>query len=158
MRKKILVLGNNLYQMNLINQINKKKKFDTYVLSNEYQNKSKLIKRFYTIDIKNYKKVLNIFRKNRFSKLISISSDIPLKTLGYINSKLNLDGPKFKDSIIATEKDSLRSFLNKIKGNQPKFKLYNGKNLLGEKKIKTPTILKETNTSGSRGIYKIKNI
>ena len=61
--KKILVLGNNLYQLNLINEINKNNKYDTYVLSNKYQNKNKFIKKFYTINIKNYKKVLNIFKK-----------------------------------------------------------------------------------------------
>ena len=157
MKKKILVLGNNLYQLNLINEINKNNKYDTYVLSNKYQNKSKFIKKFYTIDIKNYKKVLNIFKKKNFSKVISIGSDIPLKTIGYINTKLNLDGLKFKDSIIATEKDSMKKFLSKIKVCQPDFNIYNGRNLLKDKKIKTPTILKETSSSGSRGIYKIVN-
>ena len=157
MKKKILVLGNNLYQLNLINEINKKNKYDTYVLSNKYQNKSKFIKKFYTIDIKNYKKVLNIFKKKNFSKVISIGSDVPLKTIGYINTKLNLGGLKFKDSIIATEKNSMKKFFSKIKISQPKFKLYNGRNLLKEIRIKTPTILKETSSSGSRGIYKIEN-
>ena len=157
MKKKILVLGNNLYQLNLINEINKNNKYDTYVLSNKYQNKSKFIKKFYTIDIKNYKKVLNIFKKKNFSKVISIGSDVPLKTIGYINTKLNLGGLKFKDSIIATEKNSMKKFFSKIKISQPKFKLYNGGNLLKEIRIKTPTILKETTSSGSRGIYKIEN-
>lgn len=157
MKKKILVLGNNLYQLNLINEINKNNKYDTYVLSNKYQNKSKFIKKFYTINIKNYKKVLNIFKKQKFSKVISIGSDIPLKTIGYINTKLNLNSLKLKDSIIATEKDSMKKFFFKIKINQPDFKIYNGSNLLKEKRIKTPTILKETSSSGSRGIYKIES-
>ena len=157
MKKKILVLGNNLYQLNLINEINKNNKYETYVLSNKYQNKSKFVKKFYTINIKNYKKVLNIFKKKNFSKVISIGSDVPLKTIGYINTKLNLGGLKFKDSIIATEKNSMKKFFSKIKISQPKFKLYNGGNLLKEIRIKTPTILKETTSSGSRGIYKIEN-
>ena len=71
MKKKILVLGNNLYQLNLINEINKNNKYDTYVLSNKYQNKSKFIKKFYTINIKNYKKVLNIFKAKIFKSNFS---------------------------------------------------------------------------------------
>ena len=79
-------------------------------------------------------------------------------TLGYLNTKFKLPGTNFKLAKILTDKFRIRKILKKNNFYQPKFflidKEFKKKNLLKKKVY----LIKPLDSSGSRGIYEIKNI
>ena len=100
---------------------------------------------------------MNIFKKEKFDKIISTGSDVTLKTIGLINSKLNLTGLKIRDSKIVTNKIIMKNFMIKHKIPTPKFKIFE---ILDNNQINSfqlPVILKNIALSGSRKIQKIYN-
>ena len=155
-KKKFLILGSNLYQQNLAQELINKK-YDISILSNSKITKKIKIKKFYKIDVKNHRTILNIFKKEKFDKIISTGSDAPLKTIALINSKLNLKGLKIRDSKIVTNKIIMKNFMIKHKIPTPKFKSF--KTLTNDEvnNFQLPVILKNISLSGSREIYKIYN-
>ena len=152
-KKKILILGSNLYQQNLAQELINKK-YNISILSNTKIAKKIKIEKFYKIDVKNHRKILNIFKKERFEKIISTGSDVMLKTIGLINSKLNLKGLKIRDSKIVTNKIIMKNFMIKNKILTPKFKILDNDGL---NNFQLPVILKNIALSGSRKIQKIYN-
>lgn len=152
-KKKILILGSNLYQLNLAQELINRK-YNISILSNIKISKKIKIKKFYKVNVQNHSKILSIFKKEKFEKIISTGSDVTLKTIGLINSKLNLKGLKIRDSKIVTNKIIMKYFLIKNKIPTPKFKI-----LDNDKKnnFQLPIILKNIGLSGSRKIQKIYN-
>jgi phosphoribosylamine-glycine ligase len=155
-KKKILILGSNLYQQNLAQELINKK-YNISILSNTKIAKKIKIEKFYKIDVKNHRKILNIFKKERFEKIISTGSDVMLKTIGLINSKLNLKGLKIRDSKIVTNKIIMKNFMIKNKILTPKFKIFKILDNDGLNNFQLPVILKNIALSGSRKIQKIYN-
>ena len=155
-KKKILILGSNLYQQNLAQELINKK-YDISILSNTKISKKIKIKKFYKIDVKNHRAILNIFKKEKFDKIISTGSDVTLKTIALINSKLNLKGLKIRDSKIVTNKITMKNFMIKHKILTPKFKLFKILNNNEINNFELPVILKNISLSGSRKIQKIYN-
>lgn len=152
-KKKILILGSNLYQQNLAQELINRK-YNISILSNtKISNKIK-IKKFYKVDVQNHRKILSIFKKEKFNRIISTGSDVTLKTIGIINSKLNLKGLKIKDSSIVTNKIIMKNFMIKHKIPTPKFKILDNDEI---NNFQLPIILKNIALSGSRKIQKIYN-
>ncbi len=155
-KKKILILGSNLYQQNLAQELINKN-YNISILSNTKISKKIKINKFYKIDVYNHRKILNIFKKEKFDKIISTGSDVTLKTIGLINSKLNLKGLKIRDAKIVTNKVIMKNFMIKHKIPTPKFKIFK---ILDNNQINNfqlPVILKNITLSGSRKIQKIYN-
>ncbi len=114
-------------------------------------------KNFVNIDFNDKKKVINFVKKKKINYLYSSQSDVGVLTLGYINTKLSLPGTSFKLAKILTDKFKIRKILKRHNFDQPKFYLLNknfNKNIfLNNKKY----LLKPLDSSGSRGIYELKN-
>ena len=77
-----------------------------------------------------------------------------LKTIGIVNSKLNLKGLKIRDSKIITNKIIMKNFMIKHKISTPEFKILDNDKI---NNFLLPTILKNIGSSGSRKIQKIYN-
>lgn len=114
-------------------------------------------KNFVNIDFNNKKKVINFVKKKKINYLYSSQSDVGVLTLGYLNTKFRLPGTSFEIAKILTDKFKIRKILKKKNFYQPKFFLLNKnlkKNIFIDKKI---YLVKPLDSSGSRGIYEVKN-
>ena len=102
------------------------------------------------------KKIID-FIKKRDQLLIYISIRCRVLTLGYLNTKFKLPGTSLKLAKILTDKFKIRTILKKNNFHQPKFFLinkdFNKKKFLNKKNF----LVKPLDSSGSRGIYEIKN-
>lgn len=114
-------------------------------------------KDFVNIDFNDKKKVIDFIKNKKINYLYSSQSDAGILTLGYINSKLKLPGISFKLAKILTDKFKIRQILKKNNFYQPNFFLWN---VNSKKKIifnKNKFLIKPLDSSGSRGIYEVKN-
>ena len=112
---------------------------------------------FVNIDFNNKKKMINFIRRKKINYLYSSQSDVGVLTLGYLNTKFKLPGTSLNLAKTLTDKFKIRQILKKNNFHQPKFFLinkdFNKKNLLNKKNF----LIKPLDSSGSRGIYEIKN-
>ena len=128
-----------------------------YLLDKNKDCFAKLNSDFVNIDFNNKKKIINFIKKKRINYLYSSQSDVGVLMLGYLNTKFKLPGTSFKLAKILTDKFKIRNILRKNNFHQPKFFLIN-KDF--KKKIffnKKNFLIKPLDSSGSRGIYEIKN-
>ena len=109
------------------------------------------------IDFNNKKKMISFIRRKKINYLYSSQSDVGVLTLGYLNTKFKLPGTSLNLAKTLTDKFKIRQILKKNNFHQPKFFLinkdFNKKNLLNKKNF----LIKPLDSSGSRGIYEIKN-
>ena len=101
--------------------------------------------------------MINFIRRKKINYLYSSQSDVGVLTLGYLNTKFKLPGTSLNLAKTLTDKFKIRQILKKNNFHQPKFFLinkdFNKKNLLNKKNF----LIKPLDSSGSRGIYEIKN-
>lgn len=154
-KKKFLVLGSNFYQESLIKDLIENN-HEVSVASNKIIKSNLKINKFYKVSVLNNKKILKIFKENKYDEIISTGSDIVLKSIAYINSKLKLNGLKLRDYGIISNKQKMKKFFIKNNINTPKIINLNYLKNTSQKKFK-PVILKEIDNSGSRNIFKINN-
>lgn len=154
-KKKFLVLGSNFYQESLIKDLIENN-HEVSVASNKIIKSNLKINKFHKVSVSNNKKILKIFKENKYDEIISTGSDIVLKSIAYINSKLKLNGLKLRDYGIISNKQKMKKFFIKNNINTPKIINLNYLKNTSQKKFK-PVILKEIDNSGSRNIFKINN-
>ena len=112
---------------------------------------------FINIDFNNLKSVVKFIKREKINYLYASQSDIGILTLGFINTKFKFPGTSFKLAKILTDKYKIRRILKKNNFHQPKFFLLS-KN--SRKKLSFDNksyLIKPLDSSGSRGIYEIKN-
>jgi hypothetical protein len=81
---------------------------------------SKLVYKYYSTPFKEREEILMILRNEKIKKIYSFATEAPINLIGFLNSKLNLDGIKYNQTSLITNKYALRCKLkNKIL--QPKF-------------------------------------
>ena len=115
-------------------------------------------KNFINIDFNDRKKIINFIKKKKINFIYISQSDVGIKTLGYINSKLKLPGIDYTVAKILTNKGSIRKILTKNDFFQPKFIISKDPkeiiNFIDNKKC----IIKPVDSSGSRGVNEIQKI
>jgi biotin carboxylase len=129
----------------------------SYLLDKNKNCFASLSKDFINIDFNNIKKVIKFIKKEKINYLYTSQSDIGVLTLGYINSKFKFPGTSYELAKILTDKSKIRRILKKKNFHQPKFFLLS-KN--SKKKISFNNksfLIKPLDSSGSRGIYEIKD-
>jgi biotin carboxylase len=121
---------------------------------------SKLADYFYPIDIVDNKAVLELAIKHKINGIMTMQSDIPVPTVGFINDELKLNGISLKTANICSFKNLTRIELQKKNAAQPLFKVINSKEIAKEiaPEISFPLILKSSDSSGSRGVVKVNNL
>ena len=78
MKKKILILGCNCYQIPLIKEA-KKMNYDIFVISKYYNKKiNNLVKKFFKIDLKNNSKIFKIAKDLKIKNVVTTGSDVAL--------------------------------------------------------------------------------
>ena len=119
---------------------------------------------FVNIDFNKKKDVIKFIKKKKINFLYTSQSDSGIKTLGYLNSMLNLNGLDYKTADILTDKIKIRKILSRKGFLQPIY-FISKKHFEIKKKIKNKKyMLKPVDSSGSRGVFvvsrnsNIKNI
>ena len=83
-----------------------------------------------------------------------MQSDFGVPTVGYINSKINLNGINFDTAKICTDKELLREKLKNSIIKQPNFEIVDDLNqvISAVEEIGCPCIVKPVDSSGSKGV------
>jgi phosphoribosylglycinamide synthetase, ATP-grasp (A) domain len=158
-KMRIAIIGANEFQNKLIIKA-KEMGIETHVFAWE---KDAIGKEnsdfFYPISIIEKEKILEICKKIKIDGICSIASDLAMHTVNYIANKLNLKGNSLECTELTTNKYKMRERLSKFNLPCPKYILVKNKDI---KKINLnemifPLIVKPTDRSGSRGIYKVNN-
>ena len=110
-----------------------------------------------TIDIP---KVVDAAKKYKIDGILTIASDMPIRTVAAVSRELNLVGIDDETAIKATNKYEMRNALKKYNVPIPKYYRVSNEEDYNEviKKFNGKFIVKPVDNSGSRGIFLVDNI
>lgn len=152
--KKIIILGASILQLPAIKKA-KEMGFDVIVIDyNPDAIGIKYADKHYTTSTNNIDGVLQIARTEKPDGIMTLATDMPMRTIAVVANELKLPGISIDTAIKATDKGAM---IKAFKGNgvdSPWFYLINEEKELTDKinDISYPCILKPTNSSGSRGV------
>lgn len=154
--KKLMILGASQPQARLI-EAAKELGYYTIAISipGNYPG-IELADRWINLDIRDKEKILEVAQKENIDGIATCCFDIPLESLGYVNTRMNLKGLSEHSSILSSDKLLMKEAFEKEGVNTAKYRLIRSKEDL-EKAIEVlafPVILKAVDLAGSRGIYK----
>ena len=111
----------------------------------------------YAVDIIDKDGALEIAIKHDVSGVMTLQSDLPVPTVGYINDKLGLQGVSYKVANACSNKIEARNLLQDKNCSQPAYKIVsNGKEAeTAADQIGYPCVIKSPDSSGSRGVVKV---
>lgn len=111
---------------------------------------------FYPVSIVEKEKILEICKKIKPGAVTSIGSDLAVITVNYVSRNLGLNCNCKESDLITTNKFLMRQALKENGIWTPEFRVI-GKEEKADKfnDLKFPVIVKPTDRSGSRGIYKV---
>ena len=112
---------------------------------------------FYPISIIEKEKILEICKKIKIDGICSIASDLAMHTVNFVANELNLKGNSLECTELTTNKYKMRERLSKSNLPCPKYILVNNIEKVNLEDLSFPLIVKPTDRSGSRGIYKVNN-
>lgn len=112
---------------------------------------------FYPISIVEKDKILQKCKEINICGVSSIASDLAIITVNYVASNLGLVSNSISCTLKSTNKFLMRRSLVRGGDPCPKFTLINENEDLSLLKISYPVIVKPTDRSGSRGIYKVNS-
>lgn len=158
--KKIIIVGAGFGQ---VPAIIKAKELGLYVIAvdkNELATGMSLADKSYPIDVIDKEAVLEIAKFHQIDGIITMQSDLPVPTIGFVNDKLGLNGVNFKTANYCSNKIETRQRLNLYNCQQPRFEIVKSikEALTAINNIGLPCILKVPDSSGSRGVFKINNL
>lgn len=154
---KIAIIGANEFQNRLIIKA-KEMGIETHVFAWEEGAVGKENSDFfYPISIIEKEKILEICKKIKIDGVCSIASDLAMHTVNFIANKLNLKGNSLECTELTTNKYKMRERLSKFNLPCPKYILVNNIEKVNLEDLSFPLIVKPTDRSGSRGIYKVNN-
>ena len=104
--------------------------------------------------------ILNAANKHQIDAIMTLATDMPIRSVAIIAKELGLNGIDFDTAVKATNKAKMRSALREAGVPIPRFfKVTNEDEYLNSvRKINAPFVIKPTDSSGSRGIYKVQDI
>jgi phosphoribosylglycinamide synthetase, ATP-grasp (A) domain len=154
---KIAIIGANEFQNKLIVKA-KEMGIETHVFAWEEGAVGKENSDFfYPISIIEKEKILEICKKIKIDGICSIASDLAMHTVNFVANELNLKGNSLECTELTTNKYKMRERLNKFNLPCPKYILINDIEKVNLDDLSFPLIVKPTDRSGSRGIYKVNN-
>lgn len=154
--KKILILGAGVYQLPLIKKA-REMGLKTIVVSikGNYPGFKEADKVYY-INTTDKNSLLEIANKEKIDAIVTAGTDVAVKSIGYICDKLHLPGVSFTAAEKVTNKYLFKKAIyGKVRTPKAIRWDLNGENPKVE--CKMPFMLKVVDSSGSRGIYKVKN-
>lgn len=113
---------------------------------------------FYAISIIEKEEILNKCREIGIVGICSIASDLAVITVNYVANKLGLPCNSMKSTYMSTNKHAMRLAFEEHGDPSPKSFLFEDESQLENIHIDYPAIVKPTDRSGSRGIYKVYSV
>ena len=138
------------------------KKLDLYVISVDKDKKcvgKNFSDKFYNISVTETKKILELSKKNKTKSIIAPCSDLALKNLNLIKSKLKINN--FSKNLLnnCTNKFHMKRFFYNNNLKTSKYFVFDNYSKF-KKKIKTlnlPCVIKPIDSFGQKGVNKIEN-
>lgn len=112
---------------------------------------------FYPISIVEKEEILEKCKEIRICGICSIASDLAMVTVNYVANKIGLTANSMKCTYKSTNKHLMREAFESYGDPSPKSILVDDDTNLEQLDVKYPAIVKPTDRSGSRGIYKINS-
>lgn len=110
-----------------------------------------------TIDIQ---AVISAAKRHRIDGIMTLATDMPMRTVAAVAKEMNLIGIDEETALKATNKAEMRKALQVNNVPIPKFYVVSNKDEYKDvvKQFNVPFILKPADSSGSRGIFEVKDI
>lgn len=156
--KKIAIIGANDFQRQLILKA-KACGYETHVFAWEDGAVGKAdADYFYPISIIEKEEILAKCQELKIDGICSIASDLAVLTVDYVAEKMGLNANSIYCSEIATNKFEMRNAFKKNGDPIPKYLLVSENDKYDVSDMSLPLIVKPTDRSGSRGIFKITDV
>lgn len=155
MKKNLVIIGANEFQEPLILRA-KELGYVTHVFAWQADDVGEFsADYFYPVSIIEKERILDICRIIEPVGIVSIASDLAAITVNYVAEKLGLVGNGMESALTATNKHLMRRAFEKAGLPSCKSILVDEKFDLSTLDINFPVIVKPTDRSGSRGIFKV---
>lgn len=111
------------------------------------------------VDIIDIPNVIEIAKEKQIQGVFTMQSDIAVPTVGAVNDQLGLSGISYETACICSDKVKTRKTLQEVGVLQPKFKVVSNVDEAGDAALSLgfPCIVKSPDSSGSRGVTKVKS-
>lgn len=154
-KKNIAIIGANEFQNPLILAA-KEMGYTTHVFAWQAGDiGEKTADYFYPVSIVELDKILDICRKLDLAGIVSIGSDLASITVNYVAEQLGLTGNGMDSAQVATNKHLMRLAFEKAGLPSCKSRLVSSPEEAEALALPYPVIVKPTDRSGSRGIFKV---
>ena len=154
-KKNIAIIGANEFQNPLILAA-KEMGYTTHVFAWQAGDiGEKTADYFYPVSIVELDKILDICRKLDLAGIVSIGSDLASITVNYVAEKLGLTGNGMGSALTATNKHLMRLAFEKAGLPSCRSRLVSSPEEAEALGLPYPVIVKPTDRSGSRGIFKV---
>ena len=158
MSNKLIVIGANEYQYPLVKKANDMG-FETHVFAWEDGAVAKdIATKFYPISITEKDEILKLSSNLGSKGVCTIGTDLAIPTVNFLANKLGLIGNSDESAIKSTNKYYMRKAFLENNIPIPWFKEVQGFSEVDLKEISLPVIVKPTDRSGSRGIFKVEKM
>ncbi len=155
--KNIIIIGANEFQKPLVEKA-KQMAYTTHVFAWEEGAVCKdIADYFYATSITEKDEILAVSKKIEPNGIISIGSDLAIKTVNYIASQLDLTANSIKSTDLTTNKYKMRKVLNANNLSCPLFALAENSFQDSFSNMRFPLIVKPVDRSGSRGVSLVHN-
>lgn len=156
MKKNIAIIGASYFQLPLIKKA-KEMGYITHVFAWSANDVGEIeADVFHPISILKKEEILNVCKELKICGICSIASDLAMITVNYIANKMGLVGNSINSTRKSTNKHLMRIAFEENGDPSPKSILIDRITDLSQLKLKYPIIVKPTDRSGSRGIYKLE--
>lgn len=156
-KRNIAIIGASYHQLPLIERA-KKMGYTTHVFAwADDDVGEKAADYFYPISIIDKEDILEKCREIGIDGICSIASDLAVVTVNYVANRLGLTGNSPESTEKSTNKHMMRLAFEQNGDPSPKSILINDDSDIASLDISYPAIVKPTDRSGSRGIYKVYN-
>lgn len=156
--KKIAIIGASYLQVPIIIKA-KKLGYETHVFAWQVGDEGeKIADYFYPISIIEKEKILQKCMEVNIDGICTIASDLANITVNYVAEKLKLVGNGMISTAKSTNKYLMRKAFEKAGDPIPRYVLLRNFEDIDKIELEYPIIVKPTDRSGSRGIYKVENI
>ena len=155
-KKKLAIIGAALFQEPAILKA-KEMGLETHVFAWEAGDPGeKMADFFYPISIREKEEILEKCREIGIDGIISIASDLAMVTVNYVAENMGLTGNSTAATLISTNKHEMREAFAANGDPSPKSIVVDADVDLSSIDMDYPLIVKPTDRSGSRGVFKVE--
>jgi biotin carboxylase len=157
--KKLLILGASILQLPAIMTAKEMGLFVSVIDYNPQAVGIKYADEYYNASTNDIEEVCKIAKIIRPDGIMTLATDMPMRSLAAATELLNLQGISRQTAINATDKAEMIKIFEKNGVEAPWYYVLTTENELSQiaKKLTFPCIIKPTDSSGSRGVFLVNN-